>query len=292
MWPSWSGRSATIPLAYAARRRRAGPAVHDRVRPLAVEVDVVARRVQVPGPARPAAGSRSRRTSAPSGRRTTPCASPTSRSRARRSPAGPSRAARRTPARCRSGWWRRTAARSTGSASPRARSGSSARRSRARPAPSTVMRVVEALVALDELLDRDRVDALPAEHAAGRGRARPASSTRTVSDAPAPLRGLRISGKPTCVGERARLGGAADRGRGGGRHPRLAQRLLHRRLVPAQPGRPHRGARDACTPRGPARRPVMCASIVASSRSTHSLSCTQRTARVIASTSVTDGTCS
>ena len=37
---------------------------------------------------------------------------------------------------------------------------------------------------------------------------------------------------------------------------------------------------------------MMWASIVASSRSTHSLSCTQRTARVMASTSVTDGTCS
>ena len=36
----------------------------------------------------------------------------------------------------------------------------------------------------------------------------------------------------------------------------------------------------------------VCASMVASSRSTHSLSCTRRTARVTASTSVTDGTCS
>jgi hypothetical protein len=36
----------------------------------------------------------------------------------------------------------------------------------------------------------------------------------------------------------------------------------------------------------------VCASIVASSRSTHSLSCTHRTARVIASTSVTERTCS
>ena len=37
---------------------------------------------------------------------------------------------------------------------------------------------------------------------------------------------------------------------------------------------------------------MMCASMVASSRSTHSLSCTQRTARIMAATSVTDGTCS
>ncbi len=37
---------------------------------------------------------------------------------------------------------------------------------------------------------------------------------------------------------------------------------------------------------------MVCASIVASSRSTHSLSCTQRTAAVMASTSVTERTCS
>ena len=49
MCPSRSGRSATIPVAY--RRDGAGPivAVHDRVGPLAVEVDVVAGRVEVPG---------------------------------------------------------------------------------------------------------------------------------------------------------------------------------------------------------------------------------------------------
>ena len=35
---------------------------------------------------------------------------------------------------------------------------------------------------------------------------------------------------------------------------------------------------------------MVCASMVASSRSTQSLSCTQRTARVIASTSVTEDT--
>ena len=35
---------------------------------------------------------------------------------------------------------------------------------------------------------------------------------------------------------------------------------------------------------------IVCASMVASSRSTQSLSCTQRTARVIASTSVTEDT--
>jgi hypothetical protein len=53
--------------------------------------------------------------------------------------------------------------------------------------------VVEALVALDELLDGDRRDALAAERpSAASSSAR--SSTRTVSSAPAPVRGLRISG--------------------------------------------------------------------------------------------------
>ena len=57
--------------------------------------------------------------------------------------------------------------------------------------------VVEALVALDELLDGDRRDLLRAEVDQRRGRARPSSRPATVSWAPAPARGLRISGKPT-----------------------------------------------------------------------------------------------
>ena len=60
------------------------------------------------------------------------------------------------------------------------------------------MRVVEALVALDELLDGDRLGALAAEDRPARARGSAASSARIVSEAPAPLRGLRISGKPTC----------------------------------------------------------------------------------------------
>ena len=54
--------------------------------------------------------------------------------------------------------------------------------------------VVEALVALDELLDRDRRRAVAAEVGQRAARARSSSSTRIVSLAPAPSRGLRISG--------------------------------------------------------------------------------------------------
>ena len=71
-----------------------------------------------------------------------------------------------------------------------------------------------------------------------------ASSARIVSDAPAPLRGLRISGKPTCSAKASASAALTHRGRGGCRYPRLAQCLLHRRLVPAQPRCPDRRARD------------------------------------------------
>ena len=70
------------------------------------------------------------------------------------------------------------------------------------------------------------------------------SSARTVPDAPAPLRGLRISGNPTSAANACASLRAGHRGRSRGRHARRAQRLLHRRLVPAQPGRMHRSPRD------------------------------------------------
>jgi hypothetical protein len=48
MCPSVSGRSAIMPLASRRDARRIGVPVHDRVRPLPEQVDVVARGVQVP----------------------------------------------------------------------------------------------------------------------------------------------------------------------------------------------------------------------------------------------------
>ena len=112
-----------------------------------------------------------------------------------------------------------------------------------------------------------------------------------VPAAPAPLRGLSISGNPVwsanaracaalLTGADAAVGTPASRSAcfidGLSRHSQAV-----RTEVPgiAQASRTWAAG-------------MVCASTVASSRSTHSLSCAQRTARVIASTSVTDGTCS
>ena len=119
----------------------------------------------------------------------------------------------------------------------------------------------------------------------------PSESTRTVPDAPAPLRGLTISGYPTSRRERTRVAAddtAADAAVGtpAARSASFIDGLSrHSQAVCTDvPGIVHASRTCAVD--------MMCASTVASSRSTHSLSCTQRTARVMASTSVTDGTCS
>ena len=108
--------------------------------------------------------------------------------------------------------------------------------------------VVEALVALDELLHRDRIGSLAAEDSQRVVEAGGIVGPHRVQGAGAAAR-FEDQREPDLLGERAGLGGAADRRRGGGRHPGLAQHLLHRRLVPAQPGRVHRRAGDgACLP--------------------------------------------
>ena len=108
--------------------------------------------------------------------------------------------------------------------------------------PVDRQRVVEALVPLDELLDRDRVGG-------GRRWASAASSSARLLDPDrvertgrrARLEDQRVADG---VGEVVHLAGAR-RGRGGrGRHADGPQHLLHRRLVAAQPGRPARGAGD------------------------------------------------
>ena len=140
---------------------------------------------------------------------------------------------------------------------------------------------------LDELLDGDRLDALAAK--ATQRVLRPAkSSTRTVPDAPAPLRGLRISGNPASsanmrlrsavtAAEKA-VGTPADRSAsfidGLSRHSQAVRTDV--------PGIVQASRTCAAA--------MVCASTVASSRSTHSLSCTQRTACVSAGTSVTEAT--
>ena len=130
-------------------------------------------------------------------------------------------------------------------------------------------RVVEALVSLDELLDRDSAPR------STRLRAIAASSSSAVFDPYGAGRagaGARLDDEREAdsVGEargrRRRCRAAADRGaRDAGR----AQRLLHRRLVAAQVRGAHRGARDRGAPRARAAAAMTCASTVASSRSTH-----------------------
>ncbi len=109
--------------------------------------------------------------------------------------------------------------------------------------------------------------------------------------APAPARGLRISGKPTCSANActsAALSAAVDAAVGtpASRSACFIDGLSrHSHAVRTDvPGMP-------CASRTCAAGSV-CASIVASSRSTQTLPCTQRTTSVMRSTSVTDGTCS
>ena len=110
-----------------------------------------------------------------------------------------------------------------------------------------------------------------------------------MPDAPAPLRGFRMSGNPARsanswaeaaddTAAEAAVGTPASRSAsfidGLSRHSQAVRTDV--------PGMVHASLTCAVA--------RMCASTVASSRSTHSLSCTHRTARVIASTSVTDRT--
>ncbi len=110
-----------------------------------------------------------------------------------------------------------------------------------------------------------------------------------MPDAPAPLLGFRISGNPTrsansradaaeSTAAEAAVGTPTDRSAsfidGLSRHSQAVRTDV--------PGIVQASRTCAAA--------MVCASMVASSRSTHSLSCTQRTARVSASTSVTDET--
>ena len=110
-----------------------------------------------------------------------------------------------------------------------------------------------------------------------------------MPDAPAPLRGFRISGNPA-RSAKSRAEAADDTaaeaavGTPASRSTSFIDGLSrHSQAVRTDvPGIVHASRTCAAA--------MVCASIVASNRSTHSLSCTQRTARVIASTSVTDET--
>jgi len=110
-----------------------------------------------------------------------------------------------------------------------------------------------------------------------------------VPDAPAPLRGLRISGNPASsanVCACAAVATAAEMAVGtpAARSASFIDGLSrHSQAVRTDvPGIVQASRTCAAA--------MVCASTVASSRSTHSLSCTQRTACVSACTSVTDGT--
>ena len=138
---------------------------------------------------------------------------------------------------------------------------------------------------LDELLDRDRLDALAAEPAQ-RLVELPASSTRTVSSAPAPVRGLRMTGKPVsatnaCTSAAEVTAAEAAVGIPAARSTSFMDGLSrHSQAVRTDvPGIVH--ASRACAAA------MVCASIVDSSRSTHTLSCTQRTASVSTPASTT-----
>ena len=112
-----------------------------------------------------------------------------------------------------------------------------------------------------------------------------------MPDAPAPLRGFRISGKPTrsaksCAEAAESTAAEAAVGTPAARSASFIDGLSrHSQAVRTDvPGIVQASRTCAAA--------MVCASIVASSRSTQSLSWTQRTARVIAPVSVTDGTCS
>ena len=241
-----------MPVALGAQRDDAGGelprrlcthrAVDDRVRPLAVEVDVVAGGVEVPGadarraaadlgelqPLRPEEPLHVRRAGADPERLDHPLAhlphllvvrhrvEPVRRDVLRRDPARPHRLEH------------------VGEVVAHEVGGRTA---------VDGHRVVEALVALDVLLDRDRVDALsPKDDSTWPSWSW--SSTRVVSAAPAPLRGLRISGNPTAFAKSrtwSALSAAVDAAVG---TPDGAQRVLHRRLVAAEVRRAHRRPGD------------------------------------------------
>ena len=153
-------------------------------------------------------------------------------------------------------------------------------------------RVVEALVALDELLDRDRRAAVDAGGADRRCRARSASSARCVPDAPAASRGLRISGKPTRGDERlaprrptTRRSTARTARRPSRSASFIAGLSRHRKAVRDDvPGMPHASRTCAAA--------MMCASTVASRRSTQTAPWIRRTASSSAPSSTTERTCS
>ena len=129
-------------------------------------------------------------------------------------------------------------------------------------------RVVEALVALDELLDGDRSAVVDAGGTRSPRPARSASSARCVPDAPAASRGLRITGKPTCGGERLDLGRPTTRRS----RPRRARRPPA--APPSSPACRGRGTRCATDVPGIVHASRTCAaammwaSTVASRRST------------------------
>ena len=145
-------------------------------------------------------------------------------------------------------------------------------------------------MALDELLDGDRLDALAAEPAERRVELGAVSSTRTVSSAPAPVRGLRMIGNPTWSREAVHLASdvsaAVDAAVGtpAARSASFIDGLSrHSQAVRTEvPGIVHASRTCAAA--------SVCASIVDSRRSTHTLSCTQRTASVSTPASTTVGT--
>ena len=141
--------------------------------------------------------------------------------------------------------------------------------------------VVEALVALDELLDRDR-RALARRSRCSARSSSASLSTRTAPEAPAPSRGLRMSGKPT----RSANACASAGGRRGGLRPRARRRRAAPPSSPACRGtgtRCARGARDAAASRACAAG-MMWASTVASSASIHTCPATSARRRSAAST--------
>ena len=242
--PSRSGRSATIP---AARRRESGRStrvMHDRVRPFPVDVDVVARGVEIPG-------ANARRTAADLAEAQT------------LGPEEPLHVRRRRP----------DAERLDGAQAELAhlrvvrRGVDAVGRDELRADPALAHRlehvrvvvrdevvggvavdadgVVEALVTFDELLDGD-VRWRPTAPSSASARSSSASeSTRLVPDAPGGGAGFeddRVADRGDEVAHLRRAGRARRLRR---LDPDGAQRLLHRRLVPAQIRRAHRRPRDA-----------------------------------------------
>ena len=115
--------------------------------------------------------------------------------------------------------------------------------------------------------------------------------TRWVPEAPAPVVGLTMSGKPTSDAK-ARTSEPDDApveravGTPAARSASFMAGLSrHRKVVRTEvPGMPHASRTSAAV--------MTWASTVASSRSTQTLSCSQRTASTMRPPSTTDGTCS